>query len=55
MKFLVSSFHFLFYLYEFIFMPMFFQGLAGMSRRLADGGQSYAHTQNVIQYNDFMM
>ncbi len=37
------------------FMPMFFQGLAGMSRRLADGGQSYAHTQNVIQYNDFMM
>ena len=37
------------------FMPMFFQGLAGMSRRLADGGQSYAHAQNVIQYNDFMM
>jgi len=38
-----------------IFMPMFFQGLAGMSRRLADGGQSYAHTQGVVHYNDFMM
>ena len=37
------------------FMPMFFQGLAGMSRRLADGGQSYAHTQGVVHYNDFMM
>tara|TARA_Y100001970_G_scaffold41940_1_gene52106 strand:- start:8622 stop:10295 length:1674 start_codon:yes stop_codon:yes gene_type:complete len=37
------------------FMPMFFQGIAGMSRRLADGGQSYAHTQGVIHYNDFMM
>ena len=37
------------------FMPMFFQGIAGMSRRLADGGQSYAHTQGVVHYNDFMM
>ena len=37
------------------FMPMFFQGLAGMSRRLADGGLSYAHTQGVVHYNDFMM
>jgi len=37
------------------FMPMFFQGLAGMSRRLADGGMSYAHTQSVVHYNDFMM
>ena len=37
------------------FMPMFFQGLAGLSRRLADGGQSYAHTQGIIHYNDFMM
>jgi len=37
------------------FMPMFFQGLAGLSRRLADGGQSYAHAQGVIHYNDFMM
>ena len=25
-----------------IFMPMFIQGLAGVSRRLADGGVSYA-------------
>jgi len=37
------------------FMPMFFQGLAGLSRRLADGGQSYAHAQGVVHYNDFMM
>jgi len=37
------------------FMPMFFQGLAGLSRRLADGGISYAHTQGVIHYNEFMM
>jgi len=37
------------------FMPMFFQGLAGMSRRLSDGGMSYAHTQGVVHYNDFMM
>ena len=37
------------------FMPMFFQGLAGLSRRLADGGQSYAHAQGIIHYNDFMM
>ena len=37
------------------FMPMFFQGLAGLSRRLADGGQSYAHTQGIVHYNDFMM
>ena len=35
------------------FMPMFFQGLAGLSRRLADGGQSYAHAQGVVHYNDF--
>lgn len=37
-----------------IFMPMFLQGLAGVSRRLADGGASYAHAQDVIQYNEFM-
>ena len=37
------------------FMPMFFQGLAGMSRRLADGGMAYAHTQGVVHYNEFMM
>ena len=37
-----------------IFMPMFFQGFAGVSRRLADGGASYAHAADVIHYNEFM-
>jgi cytochrome c oxidase subunit 1 len=37
-----------------IFMPMFIQGLAGVSRRLYDGGQLYAHTQDVLQWNEFM-
>ena len=37
-----------------IFMPMFIQGLAGVSRRLADGGQSYAHASGVLHWNEFM-
>tara|TARA_S200000501_G_scaffold378718_1_gene443056 strand:- start:34166 stop:35878 length:1713 start_codon:yes stop_codon:yes gene_type:complete len=37
-----------------IFMPMFIVGLAGVSRRLYDGGQLYAHAQGVIQWNEFM-
>ena len=37
-----------------IFMPMFIQGLAGVSRRLWDGGQLYAHAQGVLQWNEFM-
>ena len=37
-----------------IFFPMLIQGLAGVSRRLADGGESYAHAQHVIHYNEFM-
>jgi cytochrome c oxidase subunit 1 len=37
-----------------IFMPMFLQGLAGMSRRLYDGGAQYAHTQGVLHWNLFM-
>jgi len=48
-------FTFSFIFMNLFFMPMFFQGLAGMSRRLADGGLSYAHTQGVVHYNDFMM
>src|SRR5437773_9097609 len=28
---------------HFVFMPMFIQGLAGINRRLYDGGQQYAH------------
>jgi len=34
-----------------IFMPMFIQGLAGMNRRLYDGGQQYAHVQDVLGWN----
>jgi cytochrome c oxidase subunit 1 len=37
-----------------VFMPMFIQGLAGVSRRLADGGTSYAHAAGVLQWNEFM-
>jgi cytochrome c oxidase subunit 1 len=37
-----------------IFMPMFIQGLAGVSRRLYDGGQQYAHAQPVLEWNKFM-
>ena len=36
-----------------IFMPMFIQGLAG-SRRMYDGGQSYAHASDILQWNEFM-
>jgi cytochrome c oxidase subunit 1 len=31
-----------------VFMPMMIQGMAGMQRRLWDGGESYAHTQDVL-------
>ncbi len=31
-----------------IFMPMMIQGLAGMQRRLFDGGAVYTHTQDVL-------
>ncbi len=37
-----------------IFMPMFIQGMAGVSRRLYDGGQVYEFAQNVVHYNEFM-
>ncbi|HEV7516218.1 MAG TPA: cbb3-type cytochrome c oxidase subunit I [Thermoanaerobaculia bacterium] len=37
-----------------IFMPMFIQGLAGVSRRLYDGGLEYAHAQPVLHWNAFM-
>ena len=37
-----------------IFGPMFLQGLAGVSRRLWDGGQQYAHAQGVLHWNEFM-
>lgn len=37
-----------------IFAPMFLQGLAGVSRRLYDGGVTYAHAQEVLHWNGFM-
>jgi cytochrome c oxidase subunit I len=37
-----------------IFMPMFIQGMAGVSRRLYDGGLEYAHAQPVLHWNVFM-
>ena len=37
-----------------IFMPMFIQGLAGVSRRLWDGGLEYAHAAGVLHWNEFM-
>jgi cytochrome c oxidase subunit 1 len=37
-----------------IFMPMFVQGLAGVSRRLYDGGAQYSHAQGVLHWNAFM-
>ncbi|HUI08839.1 MAG TPA: cbb3-type cytochrome c oxidase subunit I [Bacteroidota bacterium] len=37
-----------------VFMPMFIQGLAGVSRRLYDGGAQYAHAQGVLHLNTFM-
>jgi cytochrome c oxidase subunit 1 len=37
-----------------VFMPMFIQGLAGVSRRLYDGGQIYHFAAPVIHWNIFM-
>ena len=37
-----------------IFMPMFVQGLAGVNRRLWDGGAQYAHAQDVLSLNIYM-
>jgi len=37
-----------------VFMPMFYQGLAGVSRRLYDGGAQYAHAKPVIHSNVFI-
>ena len=33
---------------------MLIQGMAGVSRRLADGGESYAHAQGTLHLNEFM-
>ncbi|MDP2654203.1 MAG: cbb3-type cytochrome c oxidase subunit I [Candidatus Omnitrophota bacterium] len=37
-----------------IFMPMFIQGLAGVSRRLYDGGATYEFSKGVLQLNVVM-
>ncbi len=37
-----------------IFFPMLIQGLAGVSRRLADGGATYAHAQPYLYLNKVM-
>ena len=37
-----------------VFMPMFIQGMAGVSRRLYDGGMSYSHAQGVLEWNKVM-
>ncbi|HTY02033.1 MAG TPA: cbb3-type cytochrome c oxidase subunit I [Bacteroidota bacterium] len=37
-----------------IFLPMFVMGLAGVSRRLYDGGAQYAHAQSVVHLNVFI-
>jgi cytochrome c oxidase subunit 1 len=37
-----------------VFFPMFIQGLAGVSRRLYDGGAQYAHAQPVLKLNAYM-
>ncbi len=37
-----------------VFLPMFVQGLAGVSRRLYDGGSIYAHAQEVLYLNEVM-
>ncbi|HLF14584.1 MAG TPA: cbb3-type cytochrome c oxidase subunit I [Bacteroidota bacterium] len=37
-----------------IFFPMLIQGLAGVSRRLYDGGSQYAHALGVLYLNEWM-
>ena len=37
-----------------VFFPMFIQGMAGVSRRLYDGGATYAHAQDVLWLNEVM-
>ena len=38
-----------------IFLPMFVQGLAGVNRRLWDGGALYTHAQETLSFNPPMM
>lgn len=34
-----------------VFFPMLIQGLAGMNRRMYDGGMTYGHNQSVLSWN----
>ena len=47
-------FYFSFIFMNGIFWPMLVQGLGGVSRRLADGGASYAHAQEFLHLNVVM-
>ena len=47
-------FYFSFIFMNGVFWPMLIQGMAGVSRRLADGGASYAHAADVLHYNEIM-
>jgi cytochrome c oxidase subunit 1 len=47
-------FYFSFIFMNGVFWPMLIQGMAGVSRRLADGGASYAHAQEVLHWNEIM-
>ena len=47
-------FYFSFIFMNGIFWPMLIQGLGGVSRRLADGGASYAHAQEFLHLNVVM-
>ena len=47
-------FYFSFIFMNGIFWPMLIQGLAGVSRRLSDGGASYAHAQEFLHWNVVM-
>jgi cytochrome c oxidase subunit I len=38
-----------------IFLPMLVQGLAGVSRRLYDGGATYRHAQSTLELNPLML
>ncbi len=38
-----------------IFIPMFTQGMMGMSRRLYDGGMQYAHVQGVLNLHGMIL
>lgn len=40
---------------NFIFMPMFFQGIAGMSRRMYDGGSTYAESAGIVGLSPFIL